>query len=304
MYPSPQNAVNHRARWFLLAALNEHYPGLLEALVKMAWPSFRACWSEHAGRGERCDPRRQQWIWVSERRLPGTAEWIPIDKSYTADREVMRWATLSKSDQPLLQTLATEISCWATGYSVRDEWLINTALKSLMRMLPSPEVSGSSWDVPQQDHFAVPGQFRPVLESPYWIPDVPVPRTMRGQDGNRRLGADYQPTLEDWRTFESRIIGRVKEQLREYRRAVNLAFAGNQPEVAKHAVWVAKALSGKTRKQIATEEPALKRQGDLVETVDKSIKRFARSIGLTLPRRNTLGNTLGRPEEKHGKKRK
>lgn len=302
MYPSPQNAVNHRARWFLLAALNEHYPGLLEALVKMAWPAFRACWSEHAGKGERVDPRRQQWIWVASRRPPGTTEWIVIDKSYIADREVMRWATLSKSNRPLLQALAAEVSRWARRYNVRDEWLVDAALFSLMKMLPSPEVSGSAWDVPQ-DRFAVP-PFRPVLESPHWIPDVPVPRTMRGQDNKRRLVADHQPTVEDWTTFQSRIIRQVKKQLAEHRRAQNNLLAGNQPEVAKHATWAAKALSGKTRKEIATEEPALKRQGDLVETIDKSIKRFARSIGLTLPRRMTLGETLGRPGEKHGKKRK
>lgn len=202
---------------------------------------------------------------------------------------------------------------WASrqGLGIKDDWLIEAFSQTLSywTMIPeSPDARlepGHRWFF-YQPEIDVP-DFRPVLDRPYPVysaPDDVVRRLQLAttQDESKKLREEVE--IESLDDFERRLKKQFNHQLKQYKRRIRKAFVyDDRWQLGAHASWTALALAGFTLVEIACAKEFdrnLNGTGTPWSTVGKAVSRFARYIGLTLPHRLTLGDSLTCSDQKCG----
>ncbi|MCU1327487.1 MAG: hypothetical protein JWN34_2857 [Bryobacterales bacterium] len=179
---------------------------------------------------------------------------------------------------------------WATAHGVVDLWFQQVIADTVTAWEHDPEgpnaqlASNHPWYYLhlETDH----PNFEPKLTKPYLTyeydhPEIPREAIFKcsGETASEILKACRVETPED---LEVRLTAEFKAQLKEYVRKVRAMITHrNSPERYKHAQWTARVFTGSTPADIAKglyegyEEPE--------KAVAVAVRRFARSIGLTMP---------------------
>ena len=223
---------------------------------------------------------------------------------FYAPVDALRWSGLRESTEPRLLALKHGVESWRVSKCIEDEWLMDEALDSLRLAVIRPQ-DKVRWAPPKTPLFA-PRLEIGRLKNSFWLPNAAIPHVVRRRNGTTELQVgkdDVEFFYGSWQEFRKLVHAEVEQKLRAYRKQQERSLGANRPQLAKHAEWTARVFGGESRSSIADAEPSLTGSEDAVGTVKRTVHQFANSIGLTLPKKKTLGESLGSPEEKAGKTR-
>jgi hypothetical protein len=148
---------------------------------------------------------------------------------------------------------------WAVEFGITEDWIFETALRTLMRfsplIVPRIQAENESWlwiYTPGGSH----PPFRPTFEDNVWY-----------------------PRPEGWQVFKRRMEKQFSAQLAKHRRLVEHTLGIGKDGMERDAKWTVLYKKGIPAFEIATE---LAGYDDAEQTVYRAVERFADSIGLML----------------------
>jgi len=147
-----------------------------------------------------------------------------------------------------------QVQAWADSNNVRDEWVLDAAVQTL----------GS---VKQQN-----GPVRWF----YIAPDLPL------WVYETTFQASWIPEVMDWKQFKKALLQQLSESLETYRRKVSPTWGENRRSLAMQAVWTVWWQRGNSPAQILNKTMARKWPKVSPVNIEKGVRSFAGSIGLTL----------------------
>ena len=179
-----------------------------------------------------------------------------ISISQTLDPPMDRWKRIEKSQD--LEDLKEKMRYWAIHHQFRDDWLMDAAVQTMRWWSESKAAPRYIWLYTETD-------------APRFCQTTPLPETWFPQNANGG---------ETWDSFSGRLLKDMRRQLNLYRSTVIKYYGIDKGNLPRDARWTVLFQKGQTASQISRELPRANKEP--IQTVSKAVKRFARSIGLTL----------------------
>jgi hypothetical protein len=198
---------------------------------------------------------------------------------------------------------ATVINWWIERAGVVDPWLAEVVWDTINHWNQHPESHGTRlepdqrwWHWKQIVEAAAVSEipvFCPQLQHPFLIqaPDADPREAMAVIQGRSTLTGAARNQAESIDEFERRMMEQFQCELRKYTKWLRTFYCADRTEMLKHSEWTVLVVFRQVRYvDIANRWPGLRHSN--IEQPEKAVamavKRFAETIGLTLPRKRNL----------------
>ena len=183
---------------------------------------------------------------------------------------------------------------WAALAGVVDDWFIQVLRDTLKRWLEQPAHGGCRLQ-PGYQWFMYGEQipvspFAPTFDQPYPLSNgYFVPESIiTDLDRQKRVEITQSQRIETADEFGARMRRQFEEQLAAHKKYIrHFSRQGdNRDQRRDHARWTALLFSRRATIARIAEGPTLGKNKDAYSTVHKAVQRFARDIGLSLPKQS------------------